>query len=266
MGLFFRRSVIAGVFFVLAGCNGEGSGTGGNSSRGSEALIAIGLVVGVTALDALIDSQFASPIEADGELVTTRMFGGRNQFEPSNFWSYGVIAFPTGLNRRNAERYLLFCEAFIAGLDPIDFDTPRPNNQALTVWPVRDRVTDEIYTNDTCSKAAEGYDIVESRKIINFAVRRGRQLDDRRGPFLIATHPGADIRQNADETALLTFDLSDYDNPDEIDRAIRVWSSKLRSDPAKWNSIEEQSRSKKGMWRLYDTLGDSADDYLQIGG
>lgn len=266
MAVFEKKCLFAAALVVTTGCGPNGS-SGGGASYGAGDMLLFGVVVGATFLGPMIAEESASPVRSERAVRTTRMFGGRGQFDPASFSSYGVVAFPTDVNRRNVERYGAFCEAFVDGLDPIDRDSPPPSKQAITVWPVVNTVTDNIYEDEireTCSRAMQDYDIVEARQVINLAIERGRQLEGRKGPFLIATYPGAGIRDLDYDGPFLTFDLSDYNDPDDIERAIRVWSTKLLSDPLSWMAIEEQGRTKSGMWNLYDTLGESADGYLQL--
>ncbi|MEJ8559919.1 hypothetical protein QTO30_00750 [Yoonia sp. GPGPB17] len=137
---FCRRTLAASCIALTVGCGGgggEGTGSGGSFDvdGGDSALIlGAGALLAWFVIDQLAPNTSDTPVEA------TRLFAGSDQFAPSRFATYGIVAFPASGSSEDAGRLQLFCEAYAAGLNWIGESSAPPSRQAVTVWPLIDDV------------------------------------------------------------------------------------------------------------------------------
>src|SRR5690349_14864524 len=115
---------------VLASCNtmsGAGEDTSGGSGGGGAGGVADGGGGGG-------GRGGGPPVEK--VVYASRLFAGPEQYPPKLFAAYGILAFPARASSYDRDRYMMICEAYIAGL-PSTYEVGKPKwDQMVTVWPV----------------------------------------------------------------------------------------------------------------------------------
>lgn len=168
----------------------------------------------------------------------SRVFTAIGLYPPSNFAAYGIVAFRTAPGR-DLDRFILFCEAFMAAL-PTSARLAalgiEPKIQMVTVWPLTERaIAEELNKTQTgqesCERAARHYGQVLARQAIIDAEQAGAKLDGS-GPFLLAWAPASLKGKNG--SPVLVADLSDVTEYDMAADLFADWAEDIEGDPSLW--------------------------------
>ncbi len=218
------------------------------------------------------------------ETNASRLIAAQEQYTPESFRAYGVLAFRSIATDESWGRYLNICRGFIASI-PESSELASGgiplNEQMATVWPVDDPgLGDELRAlpageqQSLCPEIVKSIDLQASREAIrlgrvsssprmglsgvneDFKAARERfdSIVQRRGPFLIAWSPAANIGQP--ETPILVADLSDVTTADNAIRVFQDWTGQIVANPELWGHSSGWDLEK-----LRDTLRLWADRY-----
>jgi hypothetical protein len=204
------------------------------STSVSIALFALGIVSALILSLGVISVQYWSPI-----VTASRIFAGPNQYPPIEFAAYGILAFRSRPSPYDLERYLMFCNAYVATLaHTSELGVPH-SKQMVTVWPLSsDDASDQLnplreHAEDICRIAVDNYGLVIALQAIKDAELTGRALN-RAGPFLLAWSPSTDKGKR--DVLVLVSDLSDITTYEQAHERLLAWSRDIESDPALWIS------------------------------
>ena len=175
--------------------------------------------------------------------MSTRLFVpiGFNEFE--RFAAVAMIAFPqVPASAQETNRYQRICEAYLTILpDAIVMDRFDPDaRQMVTIWPRKDianpisvDVTMPTAAQAECNRAIRNYAYPVATAWLARVPKRAGLDRTRPGPFLVAWAPSSEIGN--EKSALLIFDLSDFERTSAIQKAFRIWKAEIENDPKLWN-------------------------------
>ena len=181
---------------------------------------------------------------------SSRLFAVKEQYPPSDFAAYGILAFPSGVTSHTLNRYMAICEAFVATLlassELVEQSIPE-SAQFPTIWPLyssqlANALNSNLKVNITkCDQIVRDIDAAMSAIAIDRAERQGTKRvgnDDLSlggdGPYLLAWAPGADFENADDDVLVLHFDLSNVMNSEQANRVFRFWTEEIERDPGTW--------------------------------
>lgn len=174
------------------------------------------------------------------EVLASRSFLYRHTFPPEDYAAYGIVAFPITATSASRSRYEMICEAYVAALpDTALLDLPA-DDQMVTVWPVDDEnVADQLQEASlmpgnfsSCDQAVTHYDIITARRSIGHASSAGLDLENKRGPFLLAWSPSSS--KGDPDAVVLYADLSRYNSQASINSIFMNWATDIESNPDLW--------------------------------
>ncbi len=178
---------------------------------------------------ALVSSQPATR-------AASRLFAGPNQYPPTSFAAYGILAFPSRPTPNDRDRYKMFCEAYMAVFS-LAWELGIPDSQQMvTVWPMAaESMADDLNKaprRDTaCDAAVDNYGLAAADRAFNDATQAGASFNGR-GPFLLAWSPPT---QKGQASALvLGENLSNVTTPNEAKIRLLTWKSEILKNPELW--------------------------------
>lgn len=214
--------------FAISSCGGVDTTLTGNASGGS-----------VMAASGSNDRSL--------DVRASRTFIAPDEFPPSGFAGYGVLAFPSHPSQ-NSERFQYFCQAFLTSIsssERVEAAGISLSSQMVTVLPVVSRSMASFLRSSTkeprdiCPFVERAYDVFQAQDAIQKAEKAAQRTDgvvllDGRGPFLIAWSPGSSF--NSTEALVLVADLSDSSTKEQIQSDMSQWRRDIESDPTKWRT------------------------------
>jgi hypothetical protein len=175
------------------------------------------------------------PPSATPRVWATRIFAGPNQYPPTEFAAYGIVAFRARATQADRSRYNMICEAYVGGLPAFSEVNAPIQQQMATVWPIESNAVATQLNNaqraSLCRNAIDRYGLVTSIKAIDAARRSGVPFNGI-GPFLLAwSPPTTEGKLNA---LVLVADLSDVTTAAQAAEIFAQWSDDIQKDPDLW--------------------------------
>lgn len=167
----------------------------------------------------------------------TRIFAGPGQFPPTDFRTYGIVAFPArAAGEDEVARHQAICRAWAAVLPSAErsrHELPPRDRQMATIWPIDDDAVARRLNLlvAPCEAAVERYGLVRSLQALRDARRAGFEVSGE-GPFLLAWSPPSAI--GAEDAVILAVDLSRVRTQSEAVDVFRAWRDDIESDPGLW--------------------------------
>ena len=171
------------------------------------------------------------------DVIPTRVFSGPEQYPPTAFRAYGIVAFANHPNGPERERAEAICDAYLNTLNHTsDLPDVAKKDQMVTVWPL---ITDDVA--DTLNGAAQGegcqdaigdYSLITAKRAIKTARNAGLKVSGR-GPFLLAWAPG-DAYAGTGKPVLMA-DLSLVETFPEARSWFLKWQDDIEQNPEVWN-------------------------------
>jgi hypothetical protein len=197
----------------------------------------------------------------------TRIFAGPSEYPPQDFGAYAIVAFKSGADASDRERYLMFCKAYSLSIPESNgADAPR-ENQLVTVWPVATAdlakqvtaMNDMNDMNGRCEIAVSGYGNTTALRAIANARKVSQDvrtaLKYERGPFLLAWNPATAYGE--ENALILRMDLSNINDMTAAKRNFEFWVQQIETRPELWQDEWQQESIRQ-------RIADSADRYGQI--
>lgn len=179
------------------------------------------------------------PLPSPGPIVreASRLFAGPNQYPPASFAAYGIVAFPSRATPDDRDRYIMFCEAYVAVLPHATEVNLPPSQQMVTVWPISsDAIADRINRaarDKVCDPAVDNYGLVTATAALDDAAKAQSGNFDGPGPFLLAWSPST--QKGLADALVLVADLSGVTTPEEAKARLQSWRTDILEDPSIWN-------------------------------
>ncbi len=176
-----------------------------------------------------------------------RLFAGPEQYPPTEYAAYAVMAIRADTPASDRERVRMICEAFIAAEAAEDEADIVPAETMVTIWPVSstDRAVElnRAPRNEICTEAVNRYGLAIGHRAILDTEKTGWILDNP-GPYLLAWAPGA-VKGELDARVLL-LDLTAVSDPGQAAEFMGSWSeierdTSLRTESG-WNLEAVQAR------------------------
>lgn len=171
------------------------------------------------------------------EIHASRIFAGPDEYPPSNFAAYGILAFRSKVTSYDQDRQKMLCEAFVNAILPSSSLVVPKAGQMVTVWPMDSaehaKAATKADITKTCDEALHDYGLAISQKAIRDAVASGVAIDGD-GPFLIAWAPPTQMGKPG--AVVLKADLSavvDYKTASDI---MHRWVVEIENKPELWKS------------------------------
>ena len=181
---------------------------------------------------------------------SSRLFAVQDQYPPSGFSAYGIVAFPSSMTSDSVNRYKAICEGFVSSIlasSELVKESVPVSAQFPTIWPLR---SNDLATSlnsspnvnlDLCDRIVMDIDTTMSAIAVNRAkVQLQARIGDGDfgvngdGPYLLAWAPGSDFESADDDVLLLQFDLSDVTNSLQAKRVFQFWTEEIERDPGTW--------------------------------
>ncbi len=199
-------------------------------------------------------------------ILASRQFAGPDDFPPSGFAGYGIIAFP---QIPDLARGTMFCEAYMRTFltsENLERRGVRRQAQMVTIWPVQnptENISDEIIMRqlenpdsfDVCRTAIRHYDLGSALTAISeahSAQSRGVGAGSLtgRGPFLLAWSPGG--TKGSQDALVLVSDLSAVSSDDQALADFARWRAEIQLDAELWSNGWSLERLKLTSQRWAD--------------
>lgn len=201
--------------------------------------------------------------EGMGQLHATRLFVSAEQFPPTAFKAYGVLAFTNVPDEEELERYTQICEAFIQTIKPATDDNPPPRVQMVTVWPVKSaEIANKLNiltgwhaiadNEDKCRSALESYDMSAATSATNAARASGFEANGI-GPYLIAWSPTSVIGKA--DAVVLTADLSAVESLELAKNYMTRWKNDIENKPELFDAGFNVTKMTRYLRELADKHG-----------
>lgn len=193
---------------------------------------------------------------ASGEIRASRLFAGPEDYPPSEFAAYGILAFKSRASSYDRERHLTICDAYISSIRAFD-EIPTPlNAQMATVWPVTssDLANRLMRTpsGQICQSAVDEYGSVAADRALRHAALAGADLTGL-GPYLLAWSPSA--KKGEVDAIVLIADLSNvHDYPSALEVMLN-WVRDIERDPSVWSSGWSLEKLRLTVQRWFDRRG-----------
>ena len=188
---------------------------------------------------AAVETVKTRSILAGGE--ATRIFAHPGQYPPHEFGAYAIVAFKSGADASDRDRYVMICQAYMSAVpDSSISDLPKAN-QLATIWPLRDEegsaaVAATFSNAEACEVAVESYGHTAALGAIRDARAVSSEMHKHvvrnRGPFLFAWNPGH--TKGEPDALILRMDLSDVDQPVQAKRRFEFWVQEIEENPQLW--------------------------------
>ena len=177
------------------------------------------------------------------DIAASRSFAGPNQYPPSGFAGYGIMAFPFDPARTPA-RFDMFCRAYLDAListEALAASGVAPSAQMVTVMPMISQeaaLSAEVLDDGAaCELATNNYGRLTAQDAIGKANAAAERTDgvtriEGRGPFLLAWSPGSTFGNN--DALVLVADLSNSATPEQAASDLQTWITDIQTQPSLW--------------------------------
>lgn len=185
------------------------------------------------------------------EIYASRLFAGPDDYPPTNFAAYGILAFKSRASHFDRDRQVMICEAYVNSIRPFDQIGKPVAEQMATVWPVASRETALLLSKtperQTCGIAVDQYGNLAADKALRDAVAAGVDLDGL-GPYLLAWSPPR--KKGQPDAIVLVADLSDVKDYETALSVMFSWVEDIERDPKLWSNgwSVEALRLKAQKW------------------
>ena len=209
-----------------------------------------------------------APVARMGRLTVvraSRLFAGPQDYPPTDFAAYGIVAFRFLANDVNRTRYMAICEGFLAAL-PAAADLQAQGvplgEQMGTVWPVNESSIAQRLNraaigarSDSCAEATSAIDLATSLNAIAAAKEAHPDAEfDRDGPYLLAWSPSS--TKGSSDALVLVFDLTDVTTLAEAMRRFGDWAVEIE-DPESWRGGWDNAPFRIKLRQLADKYGEA---------
>lgn len=195
----------------------------------------------------------------------TKLFASVDQYPPTGFVGYGIVAFKSVSTRFDRLRHSILCEAFVAALENSRSVVEPPKEQFVTVWPVRGSGVAELLNSveqanpeALCRSALDNYDKALASKAIDaakFAGFDGQGV----GPFLLGWMPSDDFGKS--DALVIVLDLSAVQSYPQAQSLFQEWISEIVGDPDIRTRFISLERIRRKLRRWADANGEG---YLSV--
>lgn len=184
---------------------------------------------------AIAKQRVGKTIAASGEKPTpSRAFAGPNQYPPTAYQGYGILAFKSLATKYDIEKHRVLCAAYTASFPATASVTKDVGSQFLTIWPVghdiiADELNKDIHRFDLiqCETAIASYDLGTSKFAIDAAKKSGF-VDDGVGPYLLAWSPSSTFGKK--DIFVLSLDLSSVEDFQQALALMSEWRADIEND------------------------------------
>jgi hypothetical protein len=189
--------------------------------------------------------------------IESRLFAGPDQYPPTDFAAYGIIAFPSRATPDDRDRYKMLCEVYLAAL-PHARELQIPDSQQMVmVWPMSENslaegLNETRRKNFVCDSAVDNYGLVVATRALDDARRARAENLDGRGPFLLAWSPATQKGQR--DALVLVANLSNVTTSAEAQDRLRSWKLDILDNPDIW-------KPRWNLERVRITIGKWADRF-----
>lgn len=197
------------------------------------------------------------PASAPGAAIrASRIFGGPDDYPPSDFAAYGIVAFKSRATPHDRDRHLLICQAYVASIrSSRELDLPI-NAQMVTVWPI---ATGELASemqarpeHDICQDAVDHYGSISAEIALREAAMAGVDVSGL-GPYMLAWSPATEKGEG--DAIVLTADLSEVNDYAAALAVMLAWVRDIESDPSMWSEGWAIDRLRLATQRWFDRKG-----------
>ncbi len=193
--------------------------------------------------------------EVAARVRASRLFAGPEQYPPTAFAAYGIVAFPARASRADRERHEMLCEAYVANLPRTDELGLPVEQQMVTVWPVtEDKIADDLNGapgRPPCETAVRNYGLPAALQAIRDV---GPRLGPPgRGPFLLAWSPATG--KGDPDAIVLIADLSDVTTAEQAATIFALWRQDIEANPALWDQGWDLEALRIGIRLWVDRVG-----------
>ena len=198
----------------------------------------------------------------------SRLFAAENQYPPTSFAAYGIIAFRSLATEATSDRYIAICEGYsssILSFHELVCKNVERSQQMVTIWPLkRVDLADTLNSNvndpsDYCQEIVRQINLTLSQNSIKTAeIQMGTKLTGD-GPFLLAWSPSQNI--NEEDTLVLSLNLSRVTNVQQATRMFNFWIDEIEKDSKLWSSGWNLERFRLKVMLAADRIGN---DILQL--
>ncbi|MER8951428.1 fasciclin domain-containing protein [Mesorhizobium sp. M0833] len=175
--------------------------------------------------------------DSSREIHASRIFAGPNEYPPTNFAAYGILAFRSKATPYDQERQKMLCEAFVNAVLPSSSLVVPTATQMVTVWPMDSaehaKAATKADITKTCDEALHDYGLAISQKAIRDAIASGVAIDGD-GPFLIAWAPPTQMGRPG--AVVLKADLSTVTEYKMASDIMHRWVIEIENRPELWKS------------------------------
>ncbi len=178
-----------------------------------------------------------------GEIYASRLFAGPEDYPPTDFAAYGILAFKYRASNHDRARHLMICEAYVNSIRSSKAVSSPRQQQMVTVWPMSSRSAAEKLMDmeeaSVCGVAVDQYGSVNADRALRQAAAAGADLKGL-GPYLLAWSPPQ--KKGKQDAVVLIADLSDVKDYEGALAAMLGWVQDIESDPKLWGA--------KGGWTV----------------
>ncbi len=188
-----------------------------------------------------------------GIIKASRLFAGPEDYPPTDFAAYGILAFKSRASTHDRPRHLMICDAFLSSIQASNsLPTPR-GKQMVTIWPMVSgeaaRAATRLRDQDACGVAVDQYGSMTAASALRQAASVGANLDGI-GPYLLAWSPPQ--KKGQPDAIVLAADLSSVENYEDALNVMWDWVHDIEQDPQLWAAEEgwtvEGLRVKVRQW------------------
>lgn len=176
-----------------------------------------------------------------GSAEATRIFSHPRQYPPHEFGAYAIVAFKSGADSSDRDRYIMICEAYMSAVPDSSLSDLPKENQLATIWPLQDEdsfglLATKMSNAEVCEIAVDNYGHTSALKAIRDARAVSQEMHEHvvrnRGPFLLAWNPGR--TKGEPDALILRMDLSNVVLPTQAKRRFEFWVQEIEENPQLW--------------------------------
>ncbi len=176
-----------------------------------------------------------------GRAEATRIFSHPKQYPPHEFGAYAIVAFKSGADSSDRDRYMMICEAYMSAVPDSSLSDLPKESQLATIWPLRDEesyfeIETKMTNSEVCEVAVDNYGHTSALKAIRDARAVSQEMHEHvvrnRGPFLFAWNPGR--TKGEPDALILRMDLSNVVLPTHAKRRFEFWVQEIEENPQLW--------------------------------
>ncbi|MDX0760199.1 hypothetical protein GOD62_30530 [Sinorhizobium medicae] len=200
----------------------------------------------------------------DSDRLATRIFAAPEEYPPTEYAAYGIIAFRSLPSPADKVRYHQICLAYYNTLPASPPQFPE-KQQMVTVWPVTSakaskKLNEPQPADKACETALSDYNLPLGHKAIRAAKIQGKDVDGI-GPYLLAWSPSEEY--GTDKAVILVADFSNVDTYELAQRIMVAWVNDIESDPKIWEEEFTIERVRSKIKMLVDRYGAEIESFFR---